>query len=349
MKLKNILLLATLTITTSLFMGCSTVSNITGDKLIDKTNENLIVQSNVEMTDTTLNSMAPGRIKEVNVKEGDTVEAGQVLVTIDSDAINAQKAQVEAQIETVKSQLNATKAGKTAAEAQLEKAQNGAQPEEIAQAKASYDLLEQTYDRIKILVDEGASTQADLDNAKMQLEVARNKYELAQKGAREEDIKAAQAQVDQATASVEAVEGQLKQAEAGLESINVSLNNTSITAPTSGIITSLNVEVGEMVSSGMPVLVITNTEAPSITCNIKETDISKIKLDEEVSVTFPAYEDKTFTGKVTKINKNADFATKRATNDNGEFDILSYGVKVELTDMDEELHGGMTAFVDFGK
>lgn len=349
MKLKNIVLFVALTITTSLFMGCSTISNITGDTLIDKINENLIVQSNVEMTDTNINSMAPGKIKEVNVKEGDAVEAGQVLVTIDSDAINAQRAQVEAQIETVKSQLNATKAAKVAAEAQLEKAQNGAQPEEIAQAQASYDLAQQTYDRVKILVDEGASTQAELDNVQMQLEVAKNKYELAQKGAREEDIKAAQAQVDQATASVEAVEGQLKQAQAGLEVINVNLNNTTITAPTGGIITQLNVEVGEMVSASMPVLVITNTEVPEITCNVKETDISKIKLDEEVNVTFPAYKDKTFTGKVTKINKNADFATKRATNDNGEFDILSYGVKVEITDMDEDLHGGMTAFVDFGK
>lgn len=349
MKLKNIVLLTALTITTNLFIGCSSVSNLTGDKLMDKSDGNLVVQSNVEMTDTSLNSMAPGKIKEVNVKEGDTVEEGQVLVTIDSDAINAQKAQVEAQIETVKSQLNATKAAKTAAESQLEKAQNGAQPEEIAQAKASYDLLQQTYDRVKVLVDEGASTQADLDNAKMQLEVAKNKYELAQKGAREEDIKAAQAQVDQASASVEAVEGQLKQAQAGLEAINVSLNNATITAPTSGIITQLNVEAGEMVSAGMPVLVITNTAAPAITCNIKETDISKIKLDEDVKVSIPAYKDQTFDGKVTKINKNADFATKRATNDNGEFDILSYGVKVELTDMNEDLHGGMTAFVDFGK
>ena len=50
-----------------------------------------------------------------------------------------------------------------------------------------------------------------------------------------------------------------------------------------------------------------------------------------------------------RINEKPDFAVKRATNDNGEFDVLSYGVKVELTNMDKPLHPGMTAIVDFGK
>lgn len=349
MKTKNIALLFILSTTLSLFTGCSSVTTLTGNNLVKQTNENLVVQSNVEMTDTNINSQIPGKIKEVNIKEGDSVEKGQVLVTMDSDSLAAQQAQIQAQIETVNAQLNAAKAARDAASAKLEQAQNGARPEEINQAKVAYDLSKATYDRTKTLYDEGSETKANLDKDFSSLEIAKNKYEIAQQGARPEEIKAAQAQVDQADASVEAVEGQIKQAQAAMQALNVNLNNATITAPVTGVVTTVNVEAGELVSIGMPVVVVTNINEPSILCNVNETDLSKVDLDQEVSIKIPTYADEIFKGKVVKINKNADFAVKRATNDNGEFDILSYGVKVELSDVDKPLHAGMTAFVDFGK
>jgi HlyD family secretion protein len=173
--------------------------------------------------------------------------------------------------------------------------------------------------------------------------------DIAQQGARPEDIKAAQAQVNQASAAVEAAQGQLKQAEAALEGVNVNLNYATIIAPADGVVTQVNVESGELVSTGMPLAVITDTNTPSILCNVKETDLPKVELNQEVLVKIPGCGDQSFNGKVVEINKNADFAVKRATNDNGDFDVLSYGVKVELTDMDKPLRAGMTAFVDFGK
>ena len=105
----------------------------------------------------------------------------------------------------------------------------------------------------------------------------------------------------------------------------------------------------------MPAVVVTAINNPSITCNIKETDLDKVDLDQEVKIKLPAYEGQEFKGRVTNINKNADFATKKATNDNGDFDILSYGVKVEFDDLEElknmgiNLRANMTTFVDFGK
>ena len=50
---------------------------------------------------------------------------------------------------------------------------------------------------------------------------------------------------------------------------------------------------------------------------------------------------------MTNVSQKPSFATKRATNENGSFDILSYGVKVEITDAPEELYSGMTVLVDF--
>jgi len=349
MKIRKIVLLSVLVVAINGFTGCTSVSTLTGDKLVKQSTSNLTIQSNVEMTDININSQIPGKVKEVKVKEGDNVKKGDVLLIVDSDTLAAQQSQVKAQIETANSQLNAAKAARDAASAKLELAQNGARPEEIDQAKAGYDLAKVTYDRLKVLYEEGSIPKSDIDNAETQFQLSKDKYDIAQSGARQEDIKAAKAQVDQASASAEAVEGQIKQAEAALDGVNININNATVVAPEDGVVTQLNVEAGELVSTGMPLVVVTDATKPSILCNVRETDLSKVDLNKEVSLKIPAYKDEVFKGKVVKINKNADFAVKRATNDNGEFDILSYGVKVELVDMDKTLRAGMTVFVDFGK
>lgn len=376
-RIKITSLLIFLAVITAIFTGGKALANLTGDQLVKKNSSNLIVQSNVEMTETNVNSQTGGKIQEIKVKEGDKVKKGQVLVQINSDSLAAQKAQVESQIQTLQGQLksaestkdaaiagkNAAISGKSAAEFQLEKTQNGSTSQDIASAKSNYELSQKTYDRIQSLYNSGYSPKADLDNAQSQLEIAKNKYETIKNGSRPEDIATAKAQVDQANAqlnqaiaqidqtsgSIESVQGQIKQAQASLEGVNININNATIKAPSDGIVTQLNVENGELVSTGMPIVVITSTTSPSITCNVKETDLSKVKLGQKVSIRVPAYSNKTFDGRVIKINENADFAVKRATNDNGDFDVLSYGVKVEFTNMNKPLHNGMTAFVHFGK
>jgi HlyD family secretion protein len=177
MKVKNIALLSILAVTTNLLTGCTSISTLTGDKLIKQENNTLTVQSNVEMTDTNINSVLAGKIKEVKVKEGDSVEKGQVLLIMDSDTLSAQKAQVQAQIEAATAQVKAAEAARDAASSKLELAQNGARPEEIDQAKSAYDLAKTTDDRLKVLYEEGSIPKSDLDNADTQMQVAKDKYD----------------------------------------------------------------------------------------------------------------------------------------------------------------------------
>lgn len=352
MKIKKIKLILTLIILVNLVTGCSLpLANITGDQIVEG-QTNLVVQSNVSMDESNINSLAAGKIKEVDVSEGDIVKKGQVLAIIDSDAILAQKQAVEASIETIKAQIASAEAGKRAAEAKLQDTKNGTREQQLDQLENAYKLAQSDYDRAKALYDIGASTEAELEGVKAKLDSAIDQYDLAKEGATAETIAAVKAQVDQADAGISAAKGQLKQAEASLAQVEVSLGYTTLTAPVDGVVTKVNVKNGDLVSSGMPVVVVTETANPSITCNVKETELSKVKLNQEVSIKLSGYGDKAFKGKVVQINKNADFAMKKATNDNGDFDILSYGVKVEFKDLEKldiDLHAGMTAFVDFGK
>ena len=349
MKGKNIILVTSLFVTASLFTSCASVVGLTGDKIIKQSNGHLTVQGNIETKEININSKIAGKITDIKIKEGDSIKNAQVLITIDNSVYQAKQAQSQAQIDAATGQKNAAAAAKQAAQATLQKAQNGARPEETAQLKAQYDLAQTTYDRVKGLYDQNYAAKADLDKAQTQLEVYKQQYDEAKNGTRAEDIAAAQAQVNQADATIQAYDGQIKQAEGGLSEVQSYINDTTITAPADGTITQLNVEVGELVSTGMPLLVLTNTTTPWVECNVKETDLSKVKLNGEVSVKLAAYPNQQFKGKIVRINEKPDFAVKRATNDNGEFDVLSYGVKVELTNMDKPLHPGMTAIVDFGK
>ncbi|AKA71204.1 HlyD family secretion protein [Clostridium scatologenes] len=349
MKRKKIALVLALTITTGLFSGCSKNVVLTGDKIVKQQSDHLIVQGNIETKEVNINSKIAGKITDIKIAEGDNIKNGQVLITIDNSTLVAKEAQSKAQIDAATGQVKAAEAAKSAAQAQLQKAQNGARPEEIAQAKSQYDLAKSTYDRVNGLFSKGYAAKEDLDKAKTAMDVYEKQYDVAKDGARTEDIAALQAQVSQADATIQGYQAQIKQAEGGQNEVQSYIADTTITAPADGIVNQLNVEVGELVSTGMPLLVMTNTTAPWIECNVKETDLSKVKLNGEVSVKLSSYPNQQFKGRIVRINKDADFAVKRATNDNGEFDVLSYGVKVELIDMNKPLHAGMTAFVDFGK
>lgn len=286
-----------------------------------KVAEDLIVQGSIKTTETDLNSKLPGLIHQVLVKEGDEVKKGDTLIVISSDTIEAKKKQAEA--------------ARLAAEAQAAKAANGARSQEVAQAKAGYEYAEKMYNRIKTLYEQEAIPASNYDEVYAKYVSAKEVYEMALQGAREEDKMAANALV--------------AQADGAIAEVNSYLEDATIKATMDGTITTLNVNEGELISTGMPLATLTSKEKPWVEINVKETDLSMVQVGKEVKVTIAAYPNKVFKGIVKSVNKKPDFATKRATNNNGDFDVLSYGVKIDLQDVKEEIYPGMTTMVNLGK
>lgn len=283
--------------------------------------QDLIIQGSVKTTETDLNSKLAGLVDQVLVAEGDQVKKGDTLIIISSETIEAKKKQAEA--------------ARLAAEAQAAKAANGARSQEVAQAKAAFDYAQKTYDRTKTLYDEEAIPASTYDQVYAQYISAKEVYEMASQGARDEDKMAANALV--------------AQAEGAIAEVNSYLNDAVIRATMDGTVTSVNVNEGELISTGMPLATLTSEEQPWVEINVKETDLSLIGEGNEVKLSFPAYPKEKFTGQIRSVNKKPDFATKRATNNNGDFDVLSYGVKVDVLDMKHDLYPGMTVMVNLGK
>lgn len=284
-------------------------------------NYNLIVQGTIKMEEVDLNTKIPGNIEKILVAEGDDVKVGDPLVVMSS--------------ETIKAKLMQAEGAKEAAEAQANKATAGARSQEVEQAKAAYEYAQKTYDRMKILLQEEAISEATFDQVQAQFTVARETYNMALEGARAEDKAAASGLVSQASGAV---------AEA-----TSYLEDSVIKAPTDGKITSINISEGELVSTGMPLATVTKFSDPWVEVNIKETDLSKVKLGQLVELKISAYPGEKFSGKVIKVSQKPDFATKRATNENGDFDVLSFGVKVKLIDIEKTIYPNMTVLVNFEK
>ena len=197
--------------------------------------------------DTTIGAKQPGRLVAIYVQEGDTVQAGQLIATLDTSQMMAQLRQAQAQVGSARASLNQTtsalaqarrnaavgpsrtssavrsaEAQLRSAKAQLQKALNGARPEErrqaesnVASAKSNLETQEKELERIRVLVTEGALAGNRLDQQQNLVATARTQYQnaleslnLVKAGAREEDISTARESVQQAEETLKTAQAQ---------------------------------------------------------------------------------------------------------------------------------------------
>ncbi len=293
------------------------------------------LQGQMQMQQTSIAAKVPGRIAQILVTEGDMVTVGQQLIEMDSPEINAK--------------INQARAGKQMAQSQLDKAENGARPQEIAQAKAAWqankaasDLAENTYQRVNRLYEEGLMARQKRDEAyaqylatQDQTEAARLQYDLAMEGARSEDKSAAMAQVAQ-------VDAQLEEALVAKEEAN-------LTSPIAGVVDDVIVNAGEVIGQGVPILTLVNTNDQWVVLNVTETYLNQFAIGQQFTGTIPALSSankpytKLFT--VYATSTLSDFATWRPTNNDDGFDVRTFEVKARPTTPDARIRSGMSVIV----
>ncbi|HSP86175.1 MAG TPA: efflux RND transporter periplasmic adaptor subunit [Psychrobacter sp.] len=295
----------------------------------------ITLQGQMQMQQTSIAAKVPGRIAKILVTEGDAVTVGQQLIEMDSPEINAK--------------INQARAGKQIAQSQLDKAENGARPQEIAQAKAAWqankaasDLAENTYQRVNRLYEEGLMARQKRDEAyaqylatQDQTEAARLQYELAMEGTRSEDKSAATAQVAQ-------VDAQLEEALVAKEEANLK-------SPISGVVDNVIVNAGEVIGQGVPLLTLVNTNDQWVVLNVTETYLNQFAIGQRFMGTIPALSspEKPYTKQFTVYATStlSDFATWRPTNNDDGFDVRTFEVKARPTAPDRRIRSGMSVIV----
>lgn len=242
-----------------------------------------------------------GKVAEVQVQVGDRVQAGQVLVRLDTTEIAAQVKQAEAGLETARANLEQTEQVKQA----------------VQVAKAQHQAAKDNLERMEYLYGQGAISQAQLDGARTQFQVA--------------EAQLAQAEANLKVADV--ARAQVLQAEAALELARAQLNNSAITAPIGGVVSTRYIDPGEMAAPTMPVVTIVQVDTVAIEASVTEDYINRLQVGQEVKTTIKVVQEEPFAGKVASVSPAADARTR------------AYNIKIDLPNPEGALKPGMTAAI----
>ena len=294
--------------------------------------KDVVFQGRIEAKEIYLSAKIPSRLKTTEVKEGASVLKGQLLATLESPEIDAKERQALA--------------AKDAADAQKNKATNGARTEEINAYKSVYekatvgaDLMIKSYNRIENLYKDGVVSEQKRDevlankNAALKdKEAAYNQYQIALKGARKEDIAAADAMV--------------KRAEGALDELESYKSERLISSPINAEVLNFLPEEGELIGAGYPVVHLVDLSNSYAIVNVKETSLVNFKKGSEFIATIPALQNKSITFKIYSVAALGDYATWNATKSTGDFDIRTFEIKASPVNTENELRPGMSILID---
>ena len=264
-------------------------------------------------------SKISGRVKEVNFEMGDYVKKGEPLVILETDELYVQLSQAEAALASAKANLAAN--------------ESGTLPQQLDQVKAAFEQAETNYlntksdyERIKALYEAGAASKQTLDSMEAKYKVAKNQYESAK-----EQLRLTEERLPK---NIEALRAQVAQAEAQVELIKTNIKNSVIRAPISGMISSKQINPGEMCQAGVTLGSIVNIDKVKVVIDVPEEDINKIREGQEVTVNIDALGDKgKIKGKISIISPAS--ASSRL-----------FKVKIEMENKDYKLKPGMFAKVN---
>jgi len=293
----------------------------------------LLVQGEVDATRLDIAARVDGRVAEIPVVRGQDVAAGAVLVKIDNPETIAKHAQ--------------SVAAKTVAEAQLANIRVGTRAEVIAarkaaqqRAEANVELAQKTFERTRQLAERGNAPQARLDQAtdslhesERGLDQAKSAYEQAVNGYTREERQIAEANVGKASADIAAVQSIIDQ--------------MTVYAPVAAQVYQRNVEPGEYVSPGAPLVTLIDLGDLWIHFDLREDLVKSLKVGDRFDVRIPALADRRITVEVKLIATKGEYASWRATRATGDFDLRTFSIRAYSVEKVPELRPGMSAYLDW--
>jgi HlyD family secretion protein len=293
----------------------------------------LLVQGEVDATRFDIAARVDGRVAEIPVVRGQDVPAGAVLVRIDNPETIAKNQQ--------------TLAAKIVAEAQRANINAGTRVEVIAARKAALEraeanvvLAQKTYDRVKQLAEHGNAPIARLDQATDTLhesqrvvDQARSAYEQAVNGYTKEEREIAVANVGKAVADIKAVQSIIDQ--------------MVVYTPVASQVYQRNVEPGEYVSPGVPLVTLIDLNDLWIHFDLREDLVRTLKVGDRIGVRIPALSDRRITAEVKLIATRGEYASWRATRATGDFDLRTFSIRAYPVEKVPELRPGMGAYLDW--
>lgn len=286
----------------------------------------IVASGHVEATDVRVATKIPGTLEVLPLEEGDEVAAGQAIAQIDTTDLRLA--------------LDAARAERAAADAELRLRLAGARPEEIAEARAHVAQAEadlagaqRELDRMQGLVDSGSGIVKARDDAATRRDIAaksllaaRERLRRLEAGSRPQEIDASRARLAAADARIAQLQQQIADA--------------TIVAPRAGVVTRKLVEPGEIVGEGTPLVVVTDLAEPWLAAFVGELDLARLRLGQKAQV---ATDDgQVREGTITFIASEAEFTPKNVQTRDERVKLV-YRIKIALPNEDGLFKPGMPA------
>lgn len=313
-----------------------------------------VVEDNASVTTDliTVSSRMPGRVEFFPPSSGDTLEAGQTVAELYSrpEALELSRrragaARMEARLaleqQQIEHALEQLHGGTTNAEQQLKVARSALKVAEVALEDA-----EQAWQRAERLYQSGSLSRQQRDRGYYDLEASRALLDTSR-----QQVALRQSQLDSAGLGLfsgsamtlpapELLEAQmaitrheLAEARAEVRKQEALLNDMTVTAPSSGVVTRAFVETGEYLSAGQPILMMYQPDNIWIEARVKETDIRKLTAGQEVKIRVDAWPNREFSGSIRVIGRSAtsEFALIPSSNPSGNFTKVTQRIPVRIS------------------
>jgi HlyD family secretion protein len=293
----------------------------------------LLIQGEADSTRIDIAARVDGRISKIAVQRGQNVPAGAVLLQIDNPELVAKLAEAVA--------------AKGVADAELARIHAGTRAETVAVRKAEIDrtaadvaLAQQTYDRLKKLVAGQYATQQHLDEATAALRVAQRSYDQAKLGYQE-------AIAGFTPEEVHMAETEVLRAAAAVATLQALVDQMVVTAPSATQVYQINVEQGEVVAPGIPLLTLVDMNDIWLRFDLREDLIKDVKLGDKIELRIPALGNRRVTTEIRLIAARGEYAGWRATRATGDFDLRTFAIRAYPTEPVPGLRPGMSAYAEW--
>ncbi|HBP6834787.1 TPA: HlyD family efflux transporter periplasmic adaptor subunit [Pseudomonas aeruginosa] len=273
----------------------------------------------IEATEVDVAAKLPGRVAEIKVDEGDFVKAGEIVARMDTQVLEAQLAQAQAQVR----QAENAKLTATSLVAQRESEKSTAQAV-VAQRQAELTAAQKRFTRTEALVKRNALPQQQLDDDRATLQSA------------QAALSAARSQVISAQAAIEAGRSQVIEAQSAIEAAKASvarlqadIDDSLLKAPRNGRVQYRVAQPGEVLPAGGKLLNMVDLADVYMTFFLPSTQAGRVGLGQEVRLVIDAVPDYVIPAKVSYVASVAQFTPKTVETAN-EREKLMFRVKARL-------------------
>jgi HlyD family secretion protein len=322
----------------------------------------------VEARNIRVGSKVGGRIDKVLVREGDSVELGQVLITFDDRELQAALEQSHANAEKAQrgyrpEEIAEARAGAAQAKADYELRKNGYRQEDIDAAKADLDRANAEevrthldFDRYDALAKKDLVSKQQRDTAEANWKVAlaqqqsaQRKLEELQRGYRPEEIASAEARYRQAEATFEKLERgnrreDVELAKAAYAYDQARYRERQVIAPAAAVVEVLDVRPGDLIAPNTPVATLLERDQIYVRIYVPETEIGRVRLGQKAEVRVDSFPNQVFDGSVEQINQQAEFLPRNVQTREERVHQV-FGVKIRIDNASGRVLAGMAADV----